>query len=415
MIYQENHSFDDTLGKLCVLELGCNGAKKGMLPSGRVIKLQREPDLVPKVAHDVKAQVTAINGGAMNGFGRIGGCRQTDGYACYAQFDPDQIPNLADLARNFTLSDATFESAIASSWPSHIFIASATLDGFQGNNPKHGQIPSHPGGGCDSGKDAPWFKGSKIIWVPSCIPDQGGNGPYRASPVKYVPTIMDRIEGAGLTWHMYNVFGPDNHKAGVGNSWTICPTFYECLGSSQKSQWFPADQFLTDAQNGNLPNLSFVVPVAENSQHNLYSMMMGDNWIGQVVSSVMNGPDWLTSAIFITYDECGCFYDHAVPPPHDPPLGIRIPLVIVSPYAKPRFTDSTLASTASILAFIEHTFGLAPLNSYDGTAYDFSNSFVFGKAPLAPIPLPQHRIPKWELRYLREHPPPIDVTEGPGG
>src|SRR6185503_19546959 len=107
---------------------------------------------------------------------------------------------------------------------------------------------------------------------------------------------------------------------------------------------------------------------------------------------VMNGPDWDTTTIFITYDDCGCFYDHVVPPPD---LGIRVPMVIVSPYAKPGTTDSTTASFSSMLAYMEHTFGLAPLSPADANAYDYANSFDYGQQPLQPIPLSRHPVPDW--------------------
>src|SRR2546422_4724334 len=113
-------------------------------------------------------------------------------------------------------------------------------------------------------------------------------------------------------------------------------------------------------------------------------MLKGDNRIGQAVSAIMTSPQWSSTAIFITYDDCGCFYDH-VPPPAG--LGIRVPMVIVSPYAIPGSTDSADASVASMLAFTEHMFGLAPLTSEDANAYDYSNSFGFLQSPrLQPAP-----------------------------
>ena len=131
-------------------------------------------------------------------------------------------------------------------------------------------------------------------------------------------------------------------------------------------------------------------------------MLRGDNWIATNMNALMQGPDWNSSATFITYDDCGCFYDHVPPPPG---LGIRVPMVIVSPYAKPASTDSTTASFGSMLAFIEHTFGLAPLSSHDADAYDYSGSFDFLQRPISPVPLPKHRVPVSELRWIASHPP----------
>jgi phospholipase C len=130
-------------------------------------------------------------------------------------------------------------------------------------------------------------------------------------------------------------------------------------------------------------------------------MIAGDNWIGQVVQAIENGPDWNSTAIFITYDDCGCFYDH-VPPPSG--LGIRVPMVIVSPYAVPEGNDSNVASFASLLAFTEHTFGLSPLSNVDANAYDYAGSFNFSQQPRRGIPMVQTPVPKWEQRWVAAHP-----------
>src|SRR5262249_51510097 len=111
-------------------------------------------------------------------------------------------------------------------------------------------------------------------------------------------------------------------------------------------------------------------------------------------------PDWASTAVFITYDDCGCFYDH-VPPPKG--LGIRVPMVIISPYAKPGFTDSNVASFSSMLAFTEHVFGLSPLSDRDASAYDFADSFDFGQPRTARTKLSRHRPTQAERRYLKHH------------
>jgi phospholipase C len=134
-------------------------------------------------------------------------------------------------------------------------------------------------------------------------------------------------------------------------------------------------------------------------------MRLGDNWIGQAVSAIENGPDWRSTAIFITYDDCGCFYDHVAPPAG---RGIRVPMVIVSPYARAGFTDSTTATFSGMLAYIEHTFGLAALASADAAAYDFRNAFDYSQSPLPPIPLGRTPVPRAELRRIAAHPPDVD-------
>jgi phospholipase C len=353
---------------------------------------------------------TAIDGGKMDGWDHIPQCSARTGYACLEQDAPARIPTLATLADAFALSDRTFQLYTPSSWGAHLELVSANLDGFTGDNPPAG-FGDFFGWGCDSKSDAPWKDpnnhGSGTILVPSCVPDRQGQGPYRSSPVQYVPTIMDRLESAGRTWKIYAPTLADGSGQGYGRA--ICPTFYECLGSKQAKSFVRWTNFVPDAQAGNLPNFSIVIPTEANSQHNWDSLMVGDNWIASLVSAVESNPDeWSSTAIFITYDDCGCFYDHVLPPKG---MGIRLPMVIVSPYAKPGFVDSNDASFASILAFTEHLYGLKRLNKVDGNAYDYFQSFDFSQRPLPPIPLPQHRVPTSSLRFMQRHPPdPNDPT-----
>jgi phospholipase C len=246
--------------------------------------------------------------------------------------------------------------------------------------------------------------------VPSCIPDYGLShtsypfgGAYRTTPVKYEPTIMDELDAAGLSWRIYGGLGGTDNSNGYG--WSICPTFAECIDTKQAQNLVPQTQVLTDARSGNLPNFSVVTPTQVDSQHNFDSMAVGDNWIGQVLSAIMHGPDWSSTAVFLTYDECGCFYDHVPPPPG---MSIRVPMIIVSPYAIAGHDDSTVASHASVLAFTEHDFHLPALSLLDGSAYDFSGSFDFTQTPLGPVPMVTTKIPASEQRYLKAHPPPAD-------
>ena len=124
-------------------------------------------------------------------------------------------------------------------------------------------------------------------------------------------------------------------------------------------------------------------------------MTAGDNWLGQVASAVMNGPEWRSTALFITWDDCGCFYDQVAPGtnPDGTPQGPRVPLVIVSPYAKQSYTDTTPTTFAGILAYTEHIFKLAPLGPNDAQAYPFTNAFNYSQRPLGPARMVQRPLP----------------------
>src|SRR5438093_13394231 len=211
VIYQENHSFDNVLGAWCEKNHRCDGVTSGKTSTGREVKLGTSPDVAPTVAHSHAAQLTAIDGGKMDGFDRIRGCKPPK-YPCYVQYQPPQIPNLIAYADVYALSDATFEDDTHMSFGSHLDLLAATADGFTGNNPQRTNFGKGPGWGCDSFRDAQYYFQSKTILVPACVPDQAGNGPYRSSPVSYVPTILTRLESAGISFGLY--LGPGNTAGG---------------------------------------------------------------------------------------------------------------------------------------------------------------------------------------------------------
>src|SRR5439155_13286202 len=125
IIYQENHSFDNVLGDICIVDARCDGAISGQVATGETISLSRAEDIVAREPHGSKAEKIGIDGGKMDGFSNYPECSEARGYRCYTQYYPDQIPNLAALARSFGISDRTFELSPTASYPSHIEIVAA--------------------------------------------------------------------------------------------------------------------------------------------------------------------------------------------------------------------------------------------------------------------------------------------------
>ncbi len=452
IVDEENHSFNDMFGKFCVDQAsgalvragvndGCVGTDVGKLDGGASIGLTSEPNGGLNVNHSIHGQQVAIDGGKMDGFSKIAGCtaQSHPAYGCYTQYDPlggpcgssgtaTCIPNIVQWARKYAISDQTFEFRATPSWAGHMVLGDATIESFVGDNPSGkpaGIDPTHSGWGCDSGHLVHWRTSSQTtIRVPSCVPDHGGSlGPlwdgtqYASDPhAGYVPTIFDRLDGAGRPWRIYGGGGritgpttPDGYK------WTICPTFWECLGSSQIKNLVPVTQLATDAAAGRLPAVSFVTPHRTDSMHQPTTASTGDNWLAKsVIGPLMHGPEWPSTAIFLTWDDCGCFYDPVAPP--SPEWGIRVPLQIVSPYARAGYTDSRPATFVSMLAFIEHTYGLAPLNpcatvggsgctddtvGLHGTPmYDYMNAFDFSQTPLGPTRIVQTTLDAYDRKHL---------------
>jgi phospholipase C len=400
LLFQENHAFDNVLGRLCVADGRCEGVTKGKTHDGKTIDLKPADDVVPNPSHTRQAQLKAINDGQMNGWDTIKGCSRSGGYQCYQAYTPSQIPNLASLAREFVISDRTFGDELVPSWGSHLFLLTAQLDGFSGDIPKPAKNwPQKPGWGCDSNHVTTWQATPSDPLqknIPSCVPDQTGLGPFKPSPVQWVPSIFDRLDEAGLSWRTYQAQPGDR-----GYHWAGCTYLAECIYGSQNVNIRDTFQIMDDANNGTLPAFSLVIPSGKVSQHNQMSMKVGDDLIGQLATALGQGPQWASTVLFIMYDDCGCFYDH-VPPPNG--WTIRTPMVIVSPYARAGYTDSTPASYASVLAFMEHTWALPPLTDADANAYDFANSFDFTQLPLPMPAMVRERISKSEREWIAAHP-----------
>ena len=221
-------------------------------------------------------------------------------------------------------------------------------------------------------------------------------GAFEPTRVKYIPTIMDRLNKAGLTWKIYGSIKGD----GTYGMWDICPTFAECLYTSQYKRMVSDDLFASDIVNGQLANFSVITPGGDTfkeSCHNALSMTACDNWVGQLVSEVEDSRYWASTAIFITFDDFGGFYDQVYPGTNSNPDGTqqgpRSPLLIVSPYAKPGYTDTTPTTFSGILAYTEHIFGLSPLGKNDAQAYDFHNAFDYSQTPLLPVHLVKRPLP----------------------
>jgi phospholipase C len=155
----------------------------------------------------------------------------------------------------------------------------------------------------------------------------------------------------------------------------------------------PASQFEQDAATGNLPAVSWLVTGPE-SEHPPWSTCLGEGWSVREFNAVMQGPDWESTAIFLTWDDFGGFYDH-VPPPDVDYLGLgpRVPLLIISPYARSGYVSHTVYEFSSFLSLVEMRFGLDPLTERDAAGSPMLDSFDFNQQPLAPLVLTPRECP----------------------
>ena len=358
-IVKENRTFDNYFGTFP----GADGAICGEIHTGDIIPLSRQPDMLRHdIDHSFNAAVTAINGGRMNQFDLIQGGMDLSGYS---QFLEEDIPNYWAYARYFTLADAMFSSLTGPSFPNHLYTVAAQSNRAI-NNPTSGGV-----WGCDSPT------GTTVE-----VMDSDGHI-TRVFPCFEMRTLVDRLEEAGISWKYY---APGINQSGF--IWSALDAISQIRYSPLWDEKVVSDmQFIADASSGELPAVSWLITGSGKSEHPPASVCMGENWTVDQINAVMQGPLWRSTAIFLTWDDFGGFYDH-VPPPHAEDglgLGPRVPLLIISPFAKQGYISHTEYEFSSILKFIETRFGLPPLTERDCVANDLLDSFDFHQRPLRPL------------------------------
>lgn len=369
-VIKENRTFDNYFGTFP----GADGATSGTISTGRVIPLGHTPDQFPyDICHAWQCAILAIDGGKMDKFNLIGGARKKSGFPGYTQLTQQDIPNYFAYAQNFVLADRMFSSLQGPSFPNHLYTVAAQSGGVI-SNPKNAQGYW----GCD----APAGASVKVINTRGNIIEQ--------YPCFDFQTLADSLEAAGVSWKYY---APTKGEGGYW--WSTLDAINHIRNSPLWSEHVvPYTEFVTDAQNGQLPAVSWLVTNAALSEHPPYSTCHGENWTVQQINAVMTGPDWNSTVVFLAWDDFGGFYDHVPPPKVDEfGFGPRVPLLIISPFAKKGFISHTQYEFSSFLKFVEERYNLKPLTDGDASANDMVDSFDFTQQPLPPLILNQHSCP----------------------
>ena len=374
-LIKENRTFDQLFG----LFPGANGVSVG-IDRGEPRPLTRALDAIPTdIKHCYECSLRAWNEGEMDGFATISAA--ADRYA-YTQYLPEDLPNYWHWAQRFVLGDNFFASAQGPSFPNHLFTIAATSGGAHENPPqapellaeRHRETGLFKSWGCDALETA---------YVP--VFDEDGNA-EKVPPCFDFLTEGDLLSRAGIPWAYYAATQWQN-----GYIWSAYTAIRRIREDPDRWQEhvFPVDDVVEHAERGLLPPVTWITPRFEVSEHPEYSFCNGENWTTRVVNAIMNGPDWETTAIFITWDDYGGFYDH-VPPPQvdDFGFGMRVPLLVISPYAKPGFVTHELGEFSSVLRFIEDNWGLSQLTHRDEDATPLLSAFDFTRGPRPPDPLP---------------------------
>jgi phospholipase C len=425
-IVQENRSFDHYFGTYP----GADGIPTDPDGSFDVCVPDTLRDgrcAVPYVTHSIRQEggphanrhaIWDIDNGKMDGFIRA---LQGGHLACWAPGDAtrcpdvgpqgqpdvmsthrrDTLPNYWAYADHFVLEDHMFAPVDSWTLPSHLFLVS----GWSARCPD----PSDPMS-CVSdvdleGPERRWFAGDDPIYAWTDI-----TWLLDASDVPWAYYV-----GRDTCWRRHcPTLTSEERKAGFETAYALNPlpgftSFWDHSRSGVGDNVLPVDGYLDDAASGSLPSVSWIMPTGATSEHpgGQSTTRTGQDYVTRLINAAMTGPDWDSTAIFLTWDDWGGFYDHVVPPHVDRNgYGLRVPGLVISPYAKEGSIDDTTLSFDSYLRLIEDRFldGQRLDPRTDGRpdsrptvrerlAGDVTNAFDFHQAPRDPVildPWPWH-------------------------
>jgi phospholipase C len=374
VIMQENRSFDSYFGTYP----GADGLPAGACApdpahGGCVRPFHDTNDRNTGGPHGAANATADVNGGAMNGFvgqaeaGRKD-CADPNDPACgtvaattdvMGYHDGADIPNYWAYAKNFVLQDHMFEPNASWSLPSHLFLvsewsASCTQHGNPGSCTNALQNPGAP----------PDFKAGRDTTGPSAAQPPG-------RPVYAWTDLTYLLHKENVSWGYYVMTGsepdcedaaaltcsPVQQNAKTPGIWNPLPYFDTVRADHQEANIQSLDAFTSAAKAGTLPAVSWVSPAGQVSEHPPGLVSAGQSYTTNLIDTIMKGPDWDSTAVFLTWDDWGGFYDHVAPPSIDANgYGLRVPGLVISPYAKQGYIDHQTLSFDAFDKFIEDDF-----------------------------------------------------------
>ncbi|MHB8512271.1 MAG: alkaline phosphatase family protein [Actinomycetota bacterium] len=374
VIMQENRSFDHYFGTYP----GADGipAKSGSFtvcnpdPAKKTCEkpYHDAADVNGGAGHGRSSAITAVDGGKMDGFIRVAesssrGCTVAQNPACAHSSKPDvmgfhdarEIPNYWTYAKDFVLQDHLFEPVNSWSYPDHLYLVSAWSAVCKNRNQM--TFENDPAQTVNPPARVQRLVRRAMATGTAPLPDAW-------TDITYL------LHKQNVSWGYYieNGSEPDCEDAATScprkpqsyltpGIWNPLPLFTDVLKDGQLRNVQPVQSFLSAAQAGTLPAVSWITPSQTNSEHPPASVHEGQAWVTSLINAVMKSPDWNSSAIFLSWDDWGGFYDHVNPPTVDGNgYGIRVPGIVISPYAKRGFIDHQVLSHDAFLKFIEDDF-----------------------------------------------------------
>jgi phospholipase C len=326
----------------------------------------------------------------------VTGCAPANPQFMYV--NPADVQPYLTMAQQYTFADHMFQTNQGPSFPAHQFIISGTSAPAVNSNLFVSENPSGTGTGTPAGCIAP---SAETVTLIDSTGTEGSTPPIY--PCFEHPTLTDLLKAANVSWRYYT--------PSAGSIWTapnaidhMCgpnappPNGTACTGSDWVNNVVlsttqnPAP-ILTDIANGNLAAVTWVIPTGLESDHALSNDGSGPSWVTSVVNAIGNSQYWSNTAVFIVWDDWGGWYDH-VPPPQvlagpncaqwgcGYVYGFRVPMIVMSPYAKAAYISHVPHDFGSILKFIEQNFDLPSLGFADGPADDLSDCFNYNQTPI---------------------------------
>ncbi|HEY1654039.1 MAG TPA: alkaline phosphatase family protein [Candidatus Tumulicola sp.] len=403
VIIQENRSFDNFFATYP----GADGTTTGKTHDGKTVKLVKANLVSKDLNHmhsgfvsecDLQGSTCKMDGFDTIGFGASGQNGAAGTYP-YRYVDPTQIAPYWTMAKQYVLADHMFQTQGSGSFTGHQDL----IRGDTAINDHESIIdsPSRPPWGCDAPNS------QSVTTHTSLLTDKGeylfNKGPF---PCFSYATLRDVLDAKGVSWRYYV---PPLVPGSTGYLWNAFDAIHAVRYSPEwkANVISPETQVLKDAAAGQLPAVSWVIPDANNSDHP-YAHDTGPSWVSQIVDAVGGSSQWNTTAIIVVWDDWGGFFDHVPPPQLDyQGLGFRVPMLVVSPYAKHGYVSHTQYEFASILRFIEDNWKLDRIGSADERAASIADCFDFHQHARGFVPL---RVKYSRAFFLRQRPSyqPVD-------
>ncbi len=383
-IVNENHTFDNLFSGFP----GADSIQTIPGPDGGFPAPQC-PDALPRdLCHEHSCALTDWDDGGMDGWANVAGSSDDAGdRLAWCQYTQSEIPGYWALASNYALADHFHASMLGPSFPGHMFTLAAQA-GWSVGNPYDTT-----------------FGLTQIIWgcddLPGVVVDtlqDGGCNVVSPAPCFDIPSAPNVLP-QGSTWKFY---GTGLSLPVVGSVvWSMFDAIQPIRQGSSWGNVVPYSQFDTDVAAGNLPTVSWLVDQDFDSGHPPFSMCANDTWVTTRVNEILQSPLYATTAIVVTWDDFGGFYDHVPPPVQygcDPTqpygLGFRLPAILISPWVK-RGVFHGLAEQASLVRLVEEVFAPASIGALgaqdpaarDGLAGSLLGAFDFNQSPLPAAPV----------------------------